>query len=225
MKTTRPSAAGAFTRMELLLTMALLAGVGSVGYAAVEKKAEDSKSVTDAKSGKAIFNWLQAYCNENDQIFPTTKAASNDAFRQLFVKRLVDDEQAFAITGDAWLKKAPGGKGKPDGKIGNAPTFDQALTTGECSWAYVTGHDTASDSVLPLFATAFSEKIGIYSKDKAAKGGVFGGKGLWVSVGGSCKIASPESDLQVTEKKDGRTVNVFSKDWGTEPENVRNPAG
>jgi hypothetical protein len=226
MKTNHSSSTKAFTRRELILTLALSITVAGIGYAAVEKTASvDSKARSSAKTARAIYNWLQAYANDNNQIFPVTKAASNDAFRQLIVKRLYDDERAFGITGDAWLKNAPGGKSLPDGNIGYEPTFDQALAPGECSWAYVTGLSNSSPSNLPIMANAFSEKPGIYSKDKNAKGGVFEGKAVWVSVGGSCKVVDTEADLTVTEKKDGKPVNIFSKAWGTLPENVRNPAG
>jgi hypothetical protein len=86
-----------------------------------------------AKTGKAIFNWFQAYANDNNGQFPEARQASNEAFRQLFVKHLLDDEQGFAIANDPWLNNAPGGNKKPDNDIGNDPDFAQALAPGECS--------------------------------------------------------------------------------------------
>lgn len=179
-----------------------------------------------AKTGKAIYNWLQAYANNNNDQFPDARQSSNEAFRQLFIKRYLDDEQGFGISNDPWLNNAPGGNKKPDNDIGQVPDFTQALQPGECSWAYVTGLSLKSDPGLPIMANAFSESIGVYSKKKNQKGGVFlGQKAIWISVGGSTKVADLKENLMIMEKKSGHDVNVFREEWGTNQEQVKNPAG
>ncbi|MES2706027.1 MAG: type II secretion system protein [Verrucomicrobiota bacterium] len=210
-----------FTRLELAGVLVLAGFLILVAGPFRISRGRDTKAFSEAKSGKAIYNWLQAYANDHDQVFPVAKNNSNEAFRQLFTGGYLTDEEIFAIPGDAWLKNAPGGKGMPDNKIGPAPDFPNALEPGECSWAYVTGLDAASQSNLPLLSSAFSETTGVYSTDKKRKGGVLGGKAIWVSVGGSAKVA--EGPV-VREKKDVRDMDVFGPDWGTNPANMKNPA-
>jgi hypothetical protein len=185
------------------------------------------KASTASKTGHDIFTMLSAWAGDNDQRFPEATQNSNEAFRELFKKRLVDSEKLFAIAGDAWHKNSPSGDGKgPDNDIGTEPDFQQALTPGECAWAYTTGLETASPSNLPLLANAFSESVGTYSKDKTKKGGVFNGvKNAWVSVTGSAKVGDLSSDFKCMEKKGTKLVDVFGADWGTNPDDVKNPEG
>ncbi|MES2706452.1 MAG: type II secretion system protein [Verrucomicrobiota bacterium] len=215
-----------FTLIELLVVISIIAMLAAGGFASYGKIMPGVRANATAKTGKAIYNWLQAYANDNDQRFPETQSASNDAYRQLFVKRYLDDEQGFAISNDPWLNNAPGGNKKPDNDIGTEPNFEQALMPGECSWAYVNNLDAASQSNLPLMANAFSESPGVYEKNKNKKGGVFSGtKAVWVSVGGSAKVTDLKDDLMIMEKKGGRDVDVFKSEWGTNGEDVKNPAG
>lgn len=216
----------AFTLIELLVVISIIAMLAAGGFASYGKIMPGVRANSTAKTGKAIYNWMQAYANENEQRFPETQSTANEAFRQLFVKRYLTEEAGFAISNDPWLNNAPGGNKKPDNDIGQEPNFEQALQPGECSWAYVNNQDAASDSQLPLMANAFSESVGVYSKDKTKKGGVFQGmKAVWVSVGGSAKVYDLKEDLMINEKKGGRDVNVFQSEWGTNAEDVKNPAG
>lgn len=176
-------------------------------------------------TGKAIYNWLQTYANDNNGQFPEARLSSNEAFRQLFVKRYLEEDAGFAISNDPWLNNAPNGNKRPDNDIGEAPDFAKALQPGECSWAYVTGLTTASEPTLPIMANAFSETLGVYSKDRTKKGGVFQGeKAVWISAGGTAKVADLKDNLMIIERRSGRDLNVFQSDWGTKPENVKNPA-
>ncbi len=77
-----------------------------------------------------------------------------------------------------------------------------------------------------LLANAFSESVGVYSADKTKKGGVFqGDKAAWVNVNGSAKVTEMGPDHKVMEKKGSRMVDVFGSDWGTNPDNIKNPEG
>ncbi|MDB6133510.1 MAG: hypothetical protein JWM59_1753 [Verrucomicrobiales bacterium] len=215
-----------FTLIELLVVISIIAMLAAGGFASYGKIMPGVRANAANKTAKAIYTWLQAYANENDQTFPQTQNASNDAFRELFKKKYLDDEQGFAIPGDPWLNNAPGGNKKPDNDIGNEPDYTSALSPGECSWAYVNNLDAAAQSNLPLLANAFTETPGTYEKNKAKKGGVFNGlKAVWVSVGGSSKVADLGQTLQIVEKKSSRDVNVFTSEWGTNADDVKNPAG
>lgn len=214
-----------FTLIELLVVISIIAMLAAGGFASYGKIMPGVRANSTAKNAKGIYNWLQAYANDHDQRFPQTESFANDAYRELFKARYLDDEQGFAISNDPWLDKAPGGDKKPDNELGSEPDFQQALQPGENSWAYVNGLDAASQSNLPLMANGFSESVGIYSTDKYKKGGVFSGlKAVWVSVGGSAKVFDLGKDLRIMEKKGGRPSDIFQSDWGTNTDDVKNPA-
>lgn len=83
-----------------------------------------------------------------------------------------------------------------------------------------------SDPQLPLLANAFTESLGVYTADKTHKGGVFRGeKCAWVNVAGSGKVGLLSPDFHLREIKDGRKTDIFSKAWGTNPDNLKNPEG
>lgn len=216
-----------FTLIELLVVISIIAMLAASGFAGYSKIMPGVKANTASTSGRAIFTMLTAWAQDNDQSFPVATQNSNEAFRELFRKRLVDTEKLFAIAGDAWHYTSPSGDKKtPDNEIGTEPDFNQALQTGECAWAYVSGLETSSGSNLPLLANAFSEATGTYAKDKNKKGGVFTGtKNAWVSVTGSAKVGDLDSNFKCMEKKGTRLVDVFSNDWGTNPDDVKNPEG
>ena len=216
-----------FTLIELLVVISIIAMLAAGGFAGYSKIMPGVKANTAATSGRAIHTMLSTWAQDNDQSFPVATQASNDALRQLFVKRLVDTEKLFAIAGDAWHENSPSGDKKgPDNDIGTEPEFQQALMPGECAWAYVTGMETASKSDLPLLANAFTESVGVYAADKKKKGGVFNGiKNAWVTVGGSAKVGELSADFKCTDKRGSKSVDVFSNDWGTNPDDVKNPQG
>lgn len=81
-----------------------------------------------------------------------------------------------------------------------------------------------SDPQLPLLANAFSETVGVYTDDKSRKGGVFGGEECaWVTVGGSAKVSELSADFRLLEFKNDKKTDVFSKAWGTNPGDIKNP--
>ena len=216
-----------FTLIELLVVISIIAMLAASGFAGYSKIMPGVKASTASKTGRDIFTMLSAWAADNDQTFPVATQYSNDAFKELFKKQLVDTEKLFAIAGDAWHETSPSGDKKgPDNNIGTSPDYDQALMPGECAWAYTTGLETASNSLLPLLANGFSETVGTYTKEKNKKGGVFNGmKNAWVSVTGSAKVGDLSPDFKCMEKKGTQTVDVFSIDWGTNPDDVKNPQG
>ena len=215
-----------FTLIELLVVISIIALLAAGGFASYGKIMPGIKAKSQAKTGREIYNFLQVYANDSDQLFPVGGQYSNEAFRELYKKRLLDNENAFYVAGDPWHAQAPGGIKRPDNDIGTEPDYTQALQQGECAWAYVTGHDTASQSTLPIMANAFSEAIGTYSKDKSKKGGLYEGKkAVWVNVAGAANAVDLKEDLKILDRKGGRDVPVFENDWGTTTENVLNPEG
>jgi prepilin-type N-terminal cleavage/methylation domain-containing protein len=226
MKTTQKRNRG-FTLIELLVVISIIAMLAAGAFGAFGKIMPGIRAKTTASTGKGIWTMLNAWSQDNDQQYPAAEQNSNDAFRELFIKKLVDREQDFAIPNDPWHKNSPDGKGKgPDGAIGTAPDFTQALMPGECAWAYVSGHDGSSNSNLPMLANAFSESPGVYTKDKTKKGGVFSGdKAAWVTAGGSASATDLSSDYKIMQKFGSKDADVFGPDFGTNVDYVKNPAG
>ena len=185
-----------------------------------------AKANAEATNARCIHTALTAWAQDHDQEFPTAQQYSNEAFRELFKVHLLEGgsgERVFGIPGDAWHNTSASGEG-PDGKIGAPPEFSQALERGECAWSYVSGLETCSRADLPLIANGFTESLGVYTDTKSSKGGVLSGEhAVYVTVGGSAKVASLSSDYRIVDKQDIKTVDVFSKEWGTNPDDIKNP--
>jgi hypothetical protein len=218
-----------FTRWELLVSI-VIGGVLCWAVYAWSKYIETGNIMRTkmvASTAKGIHNMLAAWAQDNNGNYPVAPQYSNEAFRELFKAQFMDDEKPFAIPKDPWLKHsaAHGGRG-PDNEIGSAPDFALALQAGECSYAYVSGLTLKSDPKLPIIANAFSETVGVYTKDNSRKGGVF--KGLrcaMVTVGGSAQISDLSQGVRVMVNRGGKLVDVFSAEWGTNPDQIKNPQG
>ena len=139
-----------------------------------------------------------------DQMFPDGKS-SDEAFRQLFVKGLVDDEKLFHLEG-------PENKNdRPDGDIGTEKdVFKAALAPGECSFYYISGLSVdRDDSTLPI----------AYSKVTGEDGVIYV---IVVRIGGNCKVYKTTDGI-VKEEKDGKMVDILSEEYGTNPANILAP--
>ena len=220
-----------FTRKELLVALVLVFILGTCSAIYIlrllGRESHGLKVAATAAKAHAIHVALVTWAEDHDGEFPTAHQNSNEAFRELFKTGLVDTEKLFTIPRDAWHKNSPSGEGRgPDNDIGTAPDFAQALQPGECAFAYVSGLSRQFKPELPLIANAFSESLGVYSNDKSHKGGIFQGtKGVYVTVGGSAKVGDLSPDFRILEMKDGKATDVFSKEWGTDPDNIKNPEG
>jgi len=199
-----------FTLIELLVVVtiiAMLAGGAYLGFSALLPKFRSKQAATQAK---VIHGWLVSYATDHGGNFPEGESA-NQAYRELFKVNVGADEKQFAISGDAYHKSAPGGKGEPDGDIGKDPDYTQALEAGECAFAYVSGLSSSDTPRLPLVANGFSAQLGVWGKDKTQRGGVFQGKyGVVCRVGGSSVAHDlKEGEYAVKEKYNGQEVNIF----------------
>lgn len=217
-----------FTCKECLVTLAVILVLGTclVSYL-YSLTPKTHRALSAATTGRSIHTMLTTWAQDHDQEFPTARQFSNEAFRELFKVRLLDEggEKIFSIQGDAWHKNSASGEG-PDNIIGPAPHFPQALQRGECAYFYVTGLETASASHLPLLGNGFTESLDVYSNNKSDKGGVSQRiKSAYVTVGGSSKVGDLSGDFRILELKNGKKTDVFSKEWGTNPADIKNPEG
>jgi hypothetical protein len=151
---------------------------------------------------QALFAYAVA-CG--DQMFPDGKS-SNEAFRQLFLKGLVDDEKLFHLEG-------PENKNdKPDGNIGTEKDgFKAALAPGECSFYYISGLSVdRDDSTLPI----------AYTKVTGEEDGVI--YVIVVRIGGNCRVYKTTDGI-VKEKQDGKMVDILSEEYGTDTGHILAP--
>ena len=123
-------------------------------------------------------------------------ATSNDAYRQLFIRGLIDDEKLFYVQGSAWHADK-----KTDGDLGDASSnFSKALEKNENGWAYVSGLNTVSSPVdTPIVTDGSSEVPGVWGKDPSKKGGGWKDRfRIVVRVGGQAKVCDvPEVDRPI----------------------------
>jgi prepilin-type processing-associated H-X9-DG protein len=74
-------------------------------------------------------------------------------------------------------------------------------------------------------ADGFSESLGVYSSDRTRKGGVWrGGKAIVAYVDGSVRIEGVDKgSLSVSKMRGGSIVQLFSEEYGIDPDNIKNP--
>lgn len=218
-----------FTLIELLVVVAIIALLAVGVFPLYSKIMLEMKAKSAMRQAYQIHQALFAYASSSDQVFPSSTSDGGDitdantAYRQLFVKGLMDDEKLFYIQGSAWH-----GTKKPDGDMGTADDgYSQALTAGENAWGYVSGlASDRDDSTLPIvFDGGVDGTPGKWAKDPKDKGGVWKGRfGITVRIGGQAKVNDLNpSELVVKDKKNGSDVDIFSDAYGTNTANLHNP--
>lgn len=218
-----------FTLIELLVVVSIIAllAVGTVPM--YGKIMLDVRAKSSVRNAYQIHVGLVNYATGHDGNFPSQTAdgqdiqTANDAYRQLFVQGTIDDEKLFFVPNSKWH----GTKTAPDGNIGNAQNnFQNALETGENHYAYQSGLNMeSSDSRLPLVFDGGKEGApGTFSREPNEKGGVWKGKyAVVVRVGGGAKAVELDNTLMVKDKKDGKDMDIFSEEFGSVRNNLRNP--
>lgn len=207
-------------KIRSVVVLSAVAGLVLLPPASPAAEEPKGKMVHSMKSQRAIHVMLVTWAQDNDQTFPNEPLDANANFLVLFRSRLMDVEKIFGIPGDGWCLE-----GKPDGNIGNAPDFSKALEPGELSIAYVAGLDGASPSQLPLLisgagpATAWIMGVG----PKPA-GETFRGPVVVTYVDGKTEQRIPDEDGKIRSQKGDRKLDIFSVEYGTNPENIRLPA-
>jgi prepilin-type N-terminal cleavage/methylation domain-containing protein len=180
-KTTR----AAFTLIELLIVITIIAVLASIALPAFTGVKERGDQTKDLSNAKQIALALRQFAIDNNGTYPSKRPSgdystatnlgsgdkSNDAFWWLFPNYL-QSESIFAVSGSAYTP------GNPDNKLDadTATTRTETLKAGENSFAYVSGLTDTSSPTFPLIADGFSDTIGTYAKNKAQVGGVWSGK-------------------------------------------------
>jgi prepilin-type N-terminal cleavage/methylation domain-containing protein len=228
-------AAAAFTLIELLIVItiiAVLAGIALPAYNGVKERGDQTKDLSNAKQ---IAFALRQFAVDHNGSYPSkgpaatyddpaattlaTGAFSNDAFWWLFPNGgesgYLQTEQIFAVTGSAYTRSTP------DNRLDTAAaaTRSQTLAAGENSYAYVSGLTDTSPSTFPLVADGFIPvSPGRYDPSKSNPGGVWGAKkAIVVFCDSSGQIMRVNPTNQTVERTNsaGAKASMFvgAPDW------------
>jgi len=95
---------------------------------------------------RQILSTLKFYAEDHEDKYPDAAvpnaSSSNEVFRQLIVSGEADNENIFACPSSR--------VGAPDGNIGNAPDYKEAVRGTENHWAMTKGLNAKSDGSIPL---------------------------------------------------------------------------
>jgi prepilin-type N-terminal cleavage/methylation domain-containing protein len=192
----------AFTLIELLIVIAVIAILASFALPAFLGVQERAKQTKDLSNGKQIVLSLRQFALDNNGAFPqnapaltygagtplTSASPSNDALWWLFPTYLTD-EFIFAVPGSAWnITPGPNGVMDPAGSSARADT----LAAGENGYAYTLGLNDTSDAGFPVLEDGMivgAASPWNYTTDKTIQGGVWGGKkAILIFVDGSGQV-------------------------------------
>ncbi|MEI6533959.1 MAG: hypothetical protein WCN98_01365 [Verrucomicrobiaceae bacterium] len=108
--------------------------------------AERSPQAKAINNCKQIITTLKLYNADQREIYPDADLpnakTSNEVFRRLFMAGVADSEEIFGCPQSEL--------GKPDGNIGTAPDYTEALKPGENHWAMTKGHTDSDSGSIPL---------------------------------------------------------------------------
>ena len=192
----------AFTLIELLIVIAVIAILASFALPAFLGVQERAKQTKDLSNGKQIVLALRQFALDNNGVFPQNAPAatyaagvplalgsfSNDALWWL-IPTYLNDEFIFAVPGSAW-NLTPGPDGRTDALGSAARTL--TLAAGENGYAYTLGLNDTSNAGFPLIMDGFIAGAAPpwpYSTNKTIDGGVWGGtKAVVIFVDGSGQV-------------------------------------
>jgi prepilin-type N-terminal cleavage/methylation domain-containing protein len=134
-----------FTLIELLVVITIIAILASLAiptFSVIQDKANQMKGTSNCRQ---IIMSMKAYAADNSGAYPdsdsTQPQTANDAFRLLLVRDILQDERIFGC---------PASPFQPDGNVGQAPQFAEAVMAGENHWVLTQGQTDSSSAIMPL---------------------------------------------------------------------------
>lgn len=141
------------SRGENLITVVAVAipavWMGFIVQAYLRQAAEKQEVASGISNCRQIITAMRIYSAENFEGYDGARppegykppASSNEAFRALFTGNILDNETIFGC---------PHSPYQPDGKIGTAPHFEDALAPGENHWMMTIGISDSASGNIPL---------------------------------------------------------------------------
>ncbi len=135
-----------FTLIELLVVITIIAILASLAvptFNVINDKAQQMKGTSNCRQ---IIMAMKAYASDNAGAYPDSDpgfqpTTANDAFRLLLVQDILQDERIFGC---------PASRYQPDGNIGMAPQYAEAIMAGENHWVLTQGQTDSSSAIMPL---------------------------------------------------------------------------
>jgi prepilin-type N-terminal cleavage/methylation domain-containing protein len=229
---TQTKLSAAFTLIELLIVVTIIAVLASIALPAFIGVKERGDQTKDLSNAKQVALGLRQFAIDNNGQYPSKHPAvdysdaaatalatgdfSNDAFWWLFPEGgqqgYLQSEQIFAVAGSAYTK------GNPDNRLDatNAAARAETLKAGENNYAYVSGLTDTSNPTFPILADGFTTTIGTYDSNKSNVGGVWAAKKAVIAFcdgsGQIVKVDPTTKQVQRIPTAGGAKVNMFATD-------------
>jgi prepilin-type N-terminal cleavage/methylation domain-containing protein len=219
----------AFTLIELLIVIAIIAILASIALPAFIGVQRRAKQTKDLSNGKQIAIALRQFALDNNGEFPnrayaynksytdTTLGAlttSNDAFRWL-VPQYTTSEDIFQVPGSAWNPTIA------DNKY-DTTAAGETLTAGEVGYSYVSALTDTANPLFPIVQDGWSTAaIPDYVADTTQKGGVWSAlKAVVVFIDGSGQVMSVDDRTNLTVlRPGGYTYSIWDTSKSASPDN------
>ncbi|RBP46125.1 hypothetical protein DES53_102511 [Roseimicrobium gellanilyticum] len=194
----------------VLTAACLLASMFIPTFGRISKRGNITIGISNCRQ---IITALRMYSSDHGGKYPDAALAnpqsSNEVFRILFQKNIIDNELMLGCPMSQFV---------PDGDIGKAPSFKQAVEAGENHWAMTSGlSDSASGSIPlvfenPVIAT-WSPKWNVDAKGTKTRGRSWS-SGVIVGMNDSSVGIQPldsKSGTAVPLKDMGEGTNLFTQ--------------
>lgn len=135
-----------FTLIELLVVITIIAILASLSMAAIGKMGEKGQITKSIANCRQIILSIRLFASDEGGKYPdqdTTNPATtaNEAFRNLIKAGSLEDEKIFGCGASKY---------NPDGNIGTAPQYDEAVKAGENHWMMTADLNDSSAGGIPL---------------------------------------------------------------------------
>ncbi|TLD68881.1 type II secretion system protein [Phragmitibacter flavus] len=204
-----------FTLIELLVVITIIAILASLAvptFGRIQERGNITKGINNCKQ---IILSQQLYASDNNGRYSDKDSEgndadnANDAFRNLFIAEVLDNETIFGCPVSNW--------GIPDGRIGESPGFDQAVGRNENHWMMTAGLTNSSSGSIPAVfeAATQAEWDPEWNADAAGQadvqGRTWGGGKIIIGLNDSSVTLTDLAGRRGVQKLKGEADNLFAR--------------
>jgi type II secretory pathway pseudopilin PulG len=200
-----------------LVPVAILASLVVPTFGRICARGNITKGISNCRQ---IITAMRIYSSDHGGAYPDAALenpqSSNEAFRRLFTKEVLDNELIFGC---------PISRFVPDGNIGKTPDFQQALEADENHWAMTKGVSDSDPGSIPLVyenpvKPTWPPVWNADAKGKNVRGRAWS-NGVIIGMNDSSVGIQPlqskaGTEVPLKDLNDGEGKNLFSqhgKDW------------